>query len=83
MGNTAQAYLTGFGSYLPGDPVDNDGIVARLGGDDRVTERIRRQVLASNGIRSRHYALDENGEPTELNEQLAVKALTAVGPSGL
>jgi len=77
MGTTAQAYLTGFGSYLPGDPVDNDGIVARLGGDDRVTERIRRQVLASNGIRQRHYALDEHGEPTELNEQLAVKALTA------
>ena len=35
MGATATAYLTGFGRYLPGDPVDNDGIAARLGGDDR------------------------------------------------
>lgn len=77
MGTTASAYLTGFGSYLPGEPVDNDGIAARLGGDDAVTERIRRRVLASNGIRRRHYALDERGEATELNEQLAVKALTA------
>jgi len=42
---TATAYLTGFGSYLPGEPVDNDGIVARLGGDDPVTQRIRRRVL--------------------------------------
>ena len=75
MGTTATAYLTGFGSYLPGDPVDNDGIVARLGGTDPVTERIRGMILDANGIRQRHYALDEFGEPTELNEELAVKAL--------
>lgn len=73
----ATAYLTGFGSYLPGDPVDNDGIVSRLGGDDAVTERIRRRILDANGIRQRHYALDEHGEPTHLNEELAVAALHA------
>ncbi|MFT4030608.1 MAG: 3-oxoacyl-[acyl-carrier-protein] synthase III C-terminal domain-containing protein [Protaetiibacter sp.] len=77
MGVTAHAYLTGFGSYLPGEPVDNDGIVSRLGGDDPVTERIRRRILEQNGIRRRHYALDEHGEVTELNEGLAVKALQA------
>lgn len=77
MATTAHAYLTGFGRYLPGPPVDNDGMAARLGGDDAVTARIRSSILASNGIRQRHYALDEQGEPTELNEELAVKALTA------
>ncbi|WP_404442984.1 hypothetical protein LG315_08665 [Microbacterium marinum] len=77
MGTTAAAYITGFGRYLPGEPVDNDGIVERLGGDDPVTTRIRRRVLDANGIRQRHYALDEHGEPTELNEELAVKALRA------
>ena len=77
MVTMASAYLTGFGRYLPGEPVGNDGIVARLGGDDAVTERIRRRVLDSNGIRQRHYALDDHGEPTELNEELAVKALRA------
>lgn len=74
---TAHAYLTGFGRYLPGPAVDNDGMAARLGGDDAVTARIRSSILASNGIRQRHYALDDHGEPTELNEELAVKALTA------
>ena len=77
MGSTATAYLTGFGHYLPGDPVGNDAIASRLGGDDPVTERIRRRILDSNGILQRHYALDEHGEPTELNEDLAVKALRA------
>lgn len=89
MTTTARAYLTGFGRYLPGPAVDNDGMAARLGGDDAVTARIRSSILASNGIRQRHYALDEQGEPTELNEELAVKALTAalddrgIGPSDL
>ncbi|MEU2205587.1 hypothetical protein AB0P19_14700 [Microbacterium oleivorans] len=68
MASTASAYLTGFGRYLPGDPVDNDGIVSRLGGDDAVTARIRRRVLDANGIRQRYYALDEQGEPTELGD---------------
>jgi 3-oxoacyl-[acyl-carrier-protein] synthase-3 len=77
MTSQATAYLTGFGRYLPGPPVDNDGIVSRLGGTDRVTERIRGSILEQNGIRTRHYALDEHGEPTELNEELAVKAITA------
>lgn len=77
MVTSASAYLTGFGRYLPGPAVDNDGIAARLGGDDAVTERIRRRVLDANGIRQRHYALDETGEPTELNEELAVHALRA------
>ena len=62
MGTTASTYLTGFGRYLPGDPVDNEGIVGRLGGDDPVTSRIRGMILDQNGIRQRHYALDEHGD---------------------
>ncbi|GAB3398318.1 hypothetical protein GCM10027515_03400 [Schumannella luteola] len=77
MASLATAYLTGFGSYLPGPPVGNDEIAGRLGGTDAVTERIRRRILEQNGIRQRHYALDGDGEPTELNEELAVKALRA------
>ncbi|MBD7919891.1 3-oxoacyl-ACP synthase [Cellulomonas sp. Sa3CUA2] len=84
MTTTARAYLTGFGRYLPGPPVDNDGMAARLGGDDAVTARIRGSILQSNGIKQRHYALDEQGEPTELNEELAVKALNAaLGDRGI
>lgn len=73
----AAAYLTGFGRYLPGPPVENDDIARILGGDDPVTDRIRRRVLAANGIRQRHYALGADGRPKELNEELAAKAVTA------
>lgn len=74
---SATAYLTGFGRYLPGEPVGNDAISARLGGPGRGGDRFREQILAANGIRQRHYALDADGATTELNEELAVKALRA------
>ena len=35
------------------------------------------RILKSNGIRTRHYALDEAGRTTELNEELAAKAAQA------
>lgn len=73
----ATAYLTGLGSYLPGEPVENDQVASRLGGVDRRTEAIRRRIQRANGIRQRHYAMDDTGRTTELNEELAVKALTA------
>ncbi|WP_392507600.1 3-oxoacyl-[acyl-carrier-protein] synthase III C-terminal domain-containing protein [Naumannella halotolerans] len=75
--STAAAYITGLGAYLPGEPVGNDQIADRLGGHDERTERLRRRVLASNGIRQRHYAIDDDGQTTELNEELAAKAIRA------
>ncbi|GAA2146672.1 3-oxoacyl-[acyl-carrier-protein] synthase III C-terminal domain-containing protein [Glycomyces algeriensis] len=71
------AYITAAGAYLPGPPVGNDEIAARLGGVDERGDRLRRRILAANGIAKRHYALDAQGRTTELNEQLAVNALHA------
>jgi 3-oxoacyl-[acyl-carrier-protein] synthase-3 len=70
----ADAYLTGAGAYLPGEPLDHDEIAVRLGSDG-TGAGLRRRVLAANGIRTRHYALDERGEPTMLNEELAAEAV--------
>ncbi|MEU6860586.1 3-oxoacyl-[acyl-carrier-protein] synthase III C-terminal domain-containing protein [Glycomyces sp. NPDC046736] len=71
------AYITAAGAYLPGDPVGNDEIAARLGGVDERGDRLRRRVLAANGIAKRHYAIDAQGRTTELNEELAAAALRA------
>lgn len=72
------AFITAAGAYLPGDPVGNDEIAARLGGVDGRGDRLRRRILAANGIAKRHYALDERGRTTELNEELAAHALRAM-----
>ncbi|HET6212394.1 MAG TPA: hypothetical protein VFE14_05925, partial [Micromonosporaceae bacterium] len=45
---------------------------------------LRARVLAANGIRTRHFALDANGVPTMLNEELAAEAvLLAVKDRGV
>ncbi len=54
------AYITGVGSYLPGEPIGNDEIESYLGvtgGSSRIKER----MLSANGIEKRHYALDRDG----------------------
>ncbi|WP_432973404.1 3-oxoacyl-[acyl-carrier-protein] synthase III C-terminal domain-containing protein [Dactylosporangium sp. CA-233914] len=84
MGQTSAVYITGCGAYLPGEPVGNDGIAARLGGTDPATARRRARVLAANGIRTRHYAVGDDGEPGPSNEELAAEALErAVKDGGL
>jgi 3-oxoacyl-[acyl-carrier-protein] synthase III len=75
--HTQEVYITAAGAYLPGEPVGNDRIENVLGLIDGKPSRLKNRILKSNGIKTRHYALDENGRTTELNEALAVKAVHA------
>jgi len=79
MAEIRSAYLTGSGAYLPGPPLDNDEMARRLGGGTDTAgatgAALRRRVLAANGIRTRHYALDGRGAGTMLNEELAATAI--------
>lgn len=82
MGQTRDVYITGCGAYLPGEPVDNEEMARRLGAGPGPAA-LRERVLAANGIRTRHYALDEDGAPVLLNEELAAEAVgRAVKDSG-
>lgn len=70
----ADCYITSTGSYLPGDPVDNKSINQYLGkviGEARV----RRMILAANGIHTRHYALDKKQNATHSIYELAAEAV--------
>jgi 3-oxoacyl-[acyl-carrier-protein] synthase-3 len=69
-------FITATGAYLPGEPLDNEEIARRLGSAE-VGRAARGRVLAANGIQTRHYALDEQGRPTMLNEELAAAAVSA------
>ena len=67
-------YITRTGSYLPGRPIENNNIAKYLGkviGDSWVREKI----LSLNGIQSRHYALDEDQNPTHDVYDLAAEAV--------
>jgi 3-oxoacyl-[acyl-carrier-protein] synthase III len=78
------AYITGTGAYLPGDPVDNEELKARLGALAPSDARLRDRTLAANGIRTRHYAVDGGGQTLMLNEELAAHAISrALADRGL
>ena len=70
-------YLTGTGKFLPGEPVDNDAIDRFIAPLDGQSARIKRRILAENGIRTRHYAIDEAGQTVFSSAQMAAHAVRA------
>ncbi|MCW5821695.1 MAG: beta-ketoacyl-ACP synthase III [Cyanobacteria bacterium TGS_CYA1] len=74
MTELRQAYITASGTYLPGDPVDNANIEAKLGYVHGKPSKLKKRILASNGILTRHYALDDKQRSTHQNRDLAVAA---------
>jgi len=71
-------YVQGTGTFLPGEPVANDAIDRYIAPLDRHSQRIKRRVLAENGIRTRHYAIDEHGATRWSSAQMAAAAVSAV-----
>jgi 3-oxoacyl-[acyl-carrier-protein] synthase-3 len=69
-----EAYITGVGAYLPGDPIDNEQLADRFGDGTARDAALRQRALAANGIRTRHYAVNRDGMTVMLNEELAARA---------
>lgn len=79
---TGKAYITGLASFLPNDPVANDSMEDFLGRINGRPSRARTIVLRNNGIKSRHYALDREGNFTHTNAEMAAAAVKKLfGPS--
>jgi 3-oxoacyl-[acyl-carrier-protein] synthase-3 len=80
---TTEVYITRTAAVLPFAPVGNDDMEAALGMIGNKPSRARRIVLRSNGIRSRHYAIDPaTGENSISNAQLTAAAIRALGEVG-
>ena len=78
-----KVYINKTASFLPFDPVSNDEIEAVLGMVGGRPSRARAVVLRSNGIQSRHYAIDRaTGRVAMTNAQLTAQAIRALGEVG-
>lgn len=74
-------YLDATGSCLPGAPVDNETIDRYIAPLGRASARIKRRILAENGIRTRHYATDPAGGTRQSVADMAVAAVqTCMAP---
>lgn len=74
MSQLNQAFITATGTYLPGEPVDNDNIERKLGYVHGKPSKLKKRILSSNGILTRYYALDDKQRTTHQNRDLAVAA---------
>lgn len=68
-------FLTATAGFLPGDPVANDAIPSYLGTFAGEGET-RKKILRMNGIRTRHYALDSDQNPTHDLYEMGTAAAT-------
>jgi len=70
-----RVYLESAGYFMPGEPIPNDRMDAYIAPLNRMSERIKRRILAENGILTRHYAIDTEGVTQHTNAQLAAGAI--------
>jgi 3-oxoacyl-[acyl-carrier-protein] synthase III len=68
-------YLTSAGSFLPGAPVDNQAIDRFIAPLDPTAQRVKHKVLEENGIKTRHYAIDEHGQTLYSAARMAALAV--------
>lgn len=68
-------YITKASKYLPNTLIDNDQMEAFLGEINEAASKAKRIVLRNNGITTRYYALDTQGNPTHTNADLTCLAI--------
>ena len=68
-------YITKISKFLPNKPISNDEMESKLGVIDGTESKARRIVLRNNQIKTRYYAIDDNGNITHNNAQLAKEAV--------
>jgi 3-oxoacyl-[acyl-carrier-protein] synthase-3 len=80
---TSEVYITRTAAFLPFDPVSNDEMEEVLGMTGGKPSRARRIILRSNGIQSRHYAIDRaTGRNAMSNARLTAEAIRGLGDVG-
>jgi 3-oxoacyl-[acyl-carrier-protein] synthase-3 len=70
-----RVYIQSSSYHLPGEPVDNQAMDDFIAPLNRTSVRIKNKILAENGILTRHYAIDKNGDTLTSHTKLAANAI--------
>src|SRR3546814_6062945 len=70
-----RVYLESAGYFMPGEPVSNQDMDRYIAPLNRMSVRIKQRILAENGIKQRHYAIDEAGHTRWTNAAQAAQAI--------
>ena len=71
----SNVYINRIAKVLPNKPVSNDEMEEILGYVDGKPSKARRVILRNNGIKTRYYTIDSNGNVTHNNAQLTKEAI--------
>ena len=71
-------YITRLAKFLPNEPVKNEDMEKYLGMVDGTPSKAKPIILRNNQIKTRYYALDENGNSTHSNTEMTVEAIRAM-----
>jgi len=66
-----KAYITKSACFFPNSPISNDEMEKHLGMINGQPSKARRIILKKNGIQTRYYAIDSNGNVTHTNVEMA------------
>lgn len=69
-----EVYINSTGHYLPGDAVNNEEIEDVLGLINGKKSRLKNKILTSNGILTRHYAINKQQQTEISNSEMAANA---------
>ncbi len=84
MPSLAPVYLNRVAAYLPNAPVDNDHMEQVLGIVGDTPSRVRKMILRSNAIQTRHYAIDPATRlATHSSTELAAAAVQELFDQGV
>jgi 3-oxoacyl-[acyl-carrier-protein] synthase-3 len=74
-------YINDVSAFLPNEPVGNDQMEDIIGRIHNLSSKTKRQILDSNKIEKRYYALDPaTGKLTHTNAQLTAEAVRRLKP---
>ena len=84
MTSLHDVYINRVAAFLPNEPVTNDQMEQVLGMIGNTPSRVRKMILRSNAIKTRHYAINpETRETTHTSTELAVEAINDLIRQGM
>jgi len=70
-----KVYINQIEVFLPNNEVTNDAVEKHLGMIDNKPSKAKKIILRSNGIQSRYYVVDTNGDANFTNAQVTANAI--------
>ncbi|MES2824471.1 MAG: iron-containing redox enzyme family protein [Pseudomonadota bacterium] len=70
-----RVYIESAAYHLPGEPIDNNEMDAYIAPINRISGRIKKKILEENGITTRYYAIDAEGNTHTTHAQLTAAAI--------